>query len=449
MINPKRIRQLNQQTMESGPVVYWMSRDQRVSDNWALNYAYVLAQRQHQPLLVVFNLVPQFLGATIRHYGFMLKGLQEVEANLKTLHIPFILLVGDPVKEIPQFLKKYNVSALVADFNPLRISQHWKKAIAAQIDIPFYEVDAHNIVPCWLASPKLEYGAYTIRPKIYKVLAEYLIDFPVLKKQNLSWNEDVSNVNWNQLPQQLKIDHCVTEVDWIKPGEKAARQALKHFIQHRLQHYAEQRNDPNVDAQSNLSPYFHFGHLAPQRAAWEVQKVREHLKAREVFLEELIIRRELADNFCLYQPHYDAFEGFPVWAQKTLNDHRLDQREYVYTQDQWEQAQTHDALWNAAQREMVVTGKMHGYMRMYWAKKILEWSDSPETALKTALYLNDKYELDGLDPNGYVGVAWSIGGVHDRAWFERSIYGKIRYMNANGCAAKFDVEAYIKKNQKI
>ena len=162
----------------------------------------------------------------------------------------------------------------------------------------------------------------------------------------------------------------------------------------------------------------------------------------------MIIRRELSDNFCEYEKNYDYFEGFHHWAQKSLNEHRNDEREYIYTDEQFEEADTHDPLWNAAQNQMKTTGKMHGYMRMYWAKKILEWSPSPEIALQVAINLNDKYELDGRDPNGYTGIAWSIGGIHDRAWFERPVYGKIRYMNYNGCKSKFNVFKYIEMHAK-
>ena len=162
-------------------------------------------------------------------------------------------------------------------------------------------------------------------------------------------------------------------------------------------------------------------------------------------LEELIVRRELADNFTFYNTQYASFDGFPAWAKQSLNEHRKDKREYLYSLKQFEQAETHDPLWNAAQTQMINKGKMHGYMRMYWAKKILEWTPSPEEAMMIAIYLNDKYELDGRDPNGYAGIAWSIGGVHDRAWFDRPVYGKVRYMNYRGCESKFNVKEYIRQ----
>jgi deoxyribodipyrimidine photo-lyase len=222
---------------------------------------------------------------------------------------------------------------------------------------------------------------------------------------------------------------------------------LRRFIKNRLSRYPDERNDPTKEVVSDLSPYLHFGQLSAQQVALEVRK--SGMKGREDFLEELIIRRELSDNFCFYNPHYDRFDGFPDWAKKTLDEHRKDPRDYIYTLEQFESGQTHDELWNAAQMEMVKRGKMHGYMRMYWAKKILEWTKSPEEAQEIAIFLNDKYELDGREPNGYVGIAWSIGGVHDRAWGQRPVFGKIRYMSYNGCRSKFNVAKYIEEVNRL
>jgi deoxyribodipyrimidine photo-lyase len=311
--------------------------------------------------------------------------------------------------------------------------------------IPFYEVDAHNIVPCWIASPKQEYTAATFRPKIKLVLPDFLREFPNLMRHPLSWKGKRKRNDWKKILEDLKVDTIVPEVSWLKPGAKAAGNALKKFIQRKLNDYPAARNDPTKDCQSNLSPYLHFGWISAQRVALEVQKSDVPQQAKQAFLEELIVRRELSDNFCFYKPEYDSVDAFPAWAKKTLAEHRDDERRHLYSLDEFEQARTHDDLWNASQMEMVKTGKMHGYMRMYWAKKILEWTASPEEALQFAIYLNDRYELDGRDPNGYTGISWSIGGVHDRAWPSRPIFGKIRYMSYNGCKSKFDVQAYIDK----
>jgi deoxyribodipyrimidine photo-lyase len=446
MIKEQRIR-LPQQGIEvtTGPVMYWMSRDQRAHDNWALLYAQHLAIDKKKDLIVVFSLVSEFLGATQRQYDFMLKGLIEVEIELKRNNIPFMFLLGEPSAEIPKFIKKNNAGILVSDFDPLKIKRKWKNEIAKKINIPFYEVDAHNIVPCFYVSPKQEFGAYTIRPKIHKNLPEFLDEFPKLKKMKSSTSLSPGKIDWDKVYSSLKVDEEVKPVDWLKPGEKAAHKNLIDFIENKFDKYAELRNDPNADVLSNLSPYLHFGQISAQRVALIVNGLNDHPSA-ESFLEELIVRRELSDNFCFYNANYNSFRGFPDWAKKTLNDHKKDQREFVYTLKKFEEAKTHEDLWNAAQQQLVNTGKLHGYMRMYWAKKILEWSKSPEEALKIAIYLNDKYELDGRDPNGYTGCAWAIGGIHDRAWSERPVYGKIRYMNRNGAKRKFDIEKYISKH---
>ncbi|MGB5884463.1 MAG: deoxyribodipyrimidine photo-lyase [Desulfobulbales bacterium] len=442
-IAPQRVRLLKEGKDTGGPVVYWMTREQRVADNWALLQAQNFAMKHKRPLVVVFCLVPDYPGANIRHYGFMLKGLQEVEHNLQKLEIPFILLPGNTPETLARYLKKIKGAFLVTDFDPLRIKRFWQNDVAASMEGSFYVVDGHNIVPCWHASPKQEYGAYTLRPKLKKLLPGFLCDFPAIVSHSVGSKKiSAAPVDWQKMYRYVR-DHSVQEVDWLMPGETAARVSAERFVKEGLQKYIQNRNDPNLDGQSNISPYLHFGHVAPQRVALLVNGSKIYAEAKEAFLEELIIRRELADNFCYYNENYDRFEGFPNWARKTLDEHRADKREYQYSRETFERGKTHDELWNAAQHQMVEWGKMHGYLRMYWAKKILEWSASPEQALKTALCLNDRYELDGRDPNGYTGIAWSMGGVHDRAWKERTVLGKVRYMSYAGCARKFDVKQYV------
>lgn len=426
-----------------GPVLYWMFRDQRLHDNWALLYAQQEAMRRKTDLHIVFCFVHGFLGATMRQHGFIIKGLQEMEHATREKGIGFHVLVGDPPKEVMAKANGLGASLIVRDMFPLRISKMWNaELLQGAHAIECVEVDAHNIVPVWQASPKQEFGAYTIRTKINKLLPQFLTDFPRLGTMEKTVQSP--QVDWEKAKAVLRPDETVGEVDWIKPGEKEARRAMTQWVGHGLGGYDDGRNDPNQDAQSGLSPYLHFGQLSAQRLALEVREAKAPMKDRDAFLEELIMRRELADNFCFYNEMYDACDGFPAWARASLDAHRKDPREYLYTKKQFEKAETHDALWNAAQRQLALTGKMHGYMRMYWAKKILEWTASPEEAMEIAVYLNDRYELDGRDPNGYAGIAWSIGGVHDRAWFERPIFGKVRYMNANGARSKFDVGAYVK-----
>ena len=426
-----------------GPVVYWMSRDQRAFDNWALLCAQELALAGGKPLIVVFCLVPEFLGATIRQYKFMLQGLEKTAGILNQLNIPFYLLTGKVEEKIPEFIFKHNVHKLVTDFDPLRIKRQWKEAVAAKIDILFYEVDTHNVVPCWLASPKQEYAAYTFRPKIKRLAQEFLCDFPELQKHPFQWHEKTCALDWDNILNTLHVDRTVAEIDRIKPGQDEGQKALQAFLEQRFNRYSASRNDPTIDGQSGLSPYLHFGQLSAQRVLLAVERHNGEQQSKAAFIEELLVRRELSDNFCFYNEQYDSLDCFPDWAKKTLNAHRKDRRQYIYASDEFENAKTHDPLWNAAQLQMVHQGRMHGYMRMYWAKKILEWTPSPEEALETAIYLNDKYELDGRDPNGYTGIAWSIGGVHDRAWKERPVFGKIRYMSYRGSQSKFNVKDYI------
>lgn len=425
--------------MGTGPVVYWINRDRRRDDNWAMLYAQQVALERKVPLIAVFCLVPTFLDATLRQYDFMIRGLEELERDLVEVNIGFRLLLGSPKETLLPYLEATSPSLVVTDFEPLRIKSLWLDDIVNGSTVPLHQVDAHNIVPCWVASPKLEFAAYTIRPKITRLLPTYLEEFPAVVKHPFDAPQSPLT-DWSTVRASLRVDSTVGPVTWLTPGAAAGRTRLDAFVA-KIEQYAD-RNDPTKPGQSNLSPYFHFGQIAPQRAALATPKAGEH---SDSFLEELIIRRELSDNFTFYNDRYDSFDGFAPWAQQTLNDHRSDPRDYLYTAGQWEGACTHDELWNAAQRELVTTGKLHGFMRMYWAKKILEWSSSPDEALAIGIYLNDKYALDGRDPNGYVGVAWSVGGVHDRAWFERPVYGKIRYMNANGCARKFDVKSYIRR----
>lgn len=417
-------------------IAYWMNRDQRVSDNRALFFAQEKAIERQKPLFVFFNLVPDFLGAKPAHYAFMIENLKQVEKILSKKNINFILTTGEVEKTIPELVKKYDIDLLVTDFNPLKIKKHWINSIKEKINTTIIEVDAHNIIPCWITSGKQEFAARTIRPKIHAKLHDYLEELPEIKQHPYKF--PVAKNSWEAADTLIKNSK---KIAWPKPGESEAKKVLQVFIDKKLNDYADKRNDPTKEVLSNLSPYLHFGQISSQRAVIEVLKSG---KKADEFIEEITVRKELSDNFCYYNENYDNFEGFPDWAKKTLNEHRADVRPYLYSLEEFETAKTHDELWNAAQLEMVTKGKMHGYMRMYWAKKILEWTPSPEKAMEIAIYLNDKYELDGRDPNGYVGIAWSIGGVHDRAWNERPVLGKIRYMSYNGAKSKFDVGLYIK-----
>ncbi|XP_014214610.1 deoxyribodipyrimidine photo-lyase [Copidosoma floridanum] len=450
--NKKRIRILSETTDEvaknSEGILYWMFRDARIQDNWALLFAQKIAIKNKLPLHICYCILPKFLDATLRHYKWLLENLEEVAKGCKALNINFHLLIGEPNDVVVDFVKKYKMGAVVADFFPLRVPLFWLDEIKKKIpsNVPVCQVDAHNIVPCWVASEKLEYAARTIRNKINSKLSEFLTEFPPVIKHPYKSDQKFKENNFATALDKVLIDKTVDKIDWAKPGYLGAVDQLDSFIKTRLKLYSEKRNNPTINALSNLSPWFHFGMISVQRCILEVAKYKTAYKASvEAFMEESIVRRELSDNFCFYNPNYDSIKGAYDWAAKTLDEHRKDKREYVYTLEEFEQGLTHDDLWNAAEIQLVKEGKIHGFLRMYWAKKILEWTKSPEDALKYSIYLNDKYSMDGRDPNGYVGCMWSICGIHDQGWRERSVFGKIRYMNYEGCKKKFDVPAFVKK----
>nr|AOQ25781.1 deoxyribodipyrimidine photolyase-like protein [Actinia tenebrosa] len=449
--NKKRVRLLSKVTEVNDDckgIVYWMWRDQRVQDNWALLYAQRLALKQQVPLHVCFCLPKTFLDAAIRKYGFMLKGLKHVEKELSELDISFHLCLGEPDIVLPELIKKFNFGGVVCDFCPLRKPMQWvdKLIKALPKSIPVCQVDAHNIVPCWETSPKLEYGARTIRPKIHKVLQSFLTEFPPVIKHPHVPKVKVKETDWKAAYDFIDVDDTVKEVDWAEPGTEAGLKMLEEFCAQRLKHFATSRNDPTKKAISNLSPWFNTGQISNQRTILKIREFRgKYKESVESFIEESVVRRELSENFCYCNDNYDSIDGTNDWAKKTLEDHAGDKREPLYDRETLETAKTYDDLWNAAQRQLVCEGKLHGFLRMYWAKKILEWTKSPEVALADAIYFNDKYALDGIDPNGYVGCMWSICGIHDQGWKERPIFGKIRYMNYKGCQRKFDVAAFVKR----
>lgn len=428
-------------------IMYWMSRDNRVQDNWSFIYAQRMALKYEVPLHVCFCVLREFPHANLRHCDFMLGGLQEVWHECRDLDIPFHLFLGEPADQIPSFVDKYGIGGIVCDYSPLRECVKRVNDLQTSLEdkLPLCLVDAHNIVPVWEASPKQEYGARTIRRKITDQLPAFLTGFPPVISHPYKSKDMFACPDFDEARAFINMDETVAPVTWAKPGYSQALLMVDSFCKSRLSHFAAKRNDPTVNACSNLSPWFHHGHLSVQRAILHVKQGKKYSESVAGFVEEAVIRRELSDNFCHYNEHYDQVKGAADWAQKTLNDHRKDKRVYVYSLEQLEHAKTHDPLWNAAERQLTREGKMHGFLRMYWAKKILEWTSSPEEALKHALYLNDRYSLDGNDPNGFVGCMWSICGIHDQGWPERQVFGKVRFMNFDGCKRKFDVNAFINR----
>jgi deoxyribodipyrimidine photo-lyase len=423
-------------------VVYWMQRSQRALDNPALEIAVQAANLLGKPCVVFFAPVPFYPHANLRHYRFLNQGIPAIAAGLKKRGIGFVLR-RYPDHHLLKFCEEVRPALVIGDENPLRETESWRQKVARQLRIPFWTVDADVIVPSKLLL-KEQYGAYTARPVIRRLLPDLLK--PVGNtRAKVPWR---APAGLETLPVDTditagwKLDRSVAPVKDIRGGTDEAIKRLKHFIKAGLANYPTDRNKPELDATSHLSAYLHFGHIGPHTVALAIEKSAAPRQAKDAFLEQLIVRRELAINFVRFNPDYDNFESGADWAHKSLAEHAGDPRR-TYTERQMEDAETHDPLWNAAQQQMVLTGFMHNYMRMYWAKKILEWSRTPARAYQTAVYLNDKYELDGRDPNGYAGIAWAIVGKHDRPWFERPVFGKIRYMSFQSTSKKFDSKRYI------
>ena len=444
LIQQERIRNLNDREVSTGTyVLYWMQAAQRDDYNHALEYAVRAANSQKKPLVVVFNLIDQYPMSNIAQYRFMLEGLFEVQNTLERRGIVLDVLHGPPEKVIPNIAE--DASLVVVDRDYQRLQRAWRNKVVASLDCALKQVETNVIVPIESASPKEEYTAGTLRPKIHRILEDFLVPLRSQRVKIPSKDFTFDGVDLNDIDSTLKaikVKRKIQQDITFKGGTSHAKKLLKKFVSNDLKVFGDLRNDPAQDRLSNMSPYLHFGQISPLLIALEVQRVGG--PGTDSFLEELIIRRELSMNFVYYNPNYDNFECLPNWAKETLEGHSFDNREYTYSFSELEQAKTHDPYWNAAQREMTMRGKMHGYMRMYWGKKILEWSGSPYDAYTTCIKLNDFYELDGRDPNGYAGVAWCFG-KHDRAWSERPIFGKVRYMNHNGLRRKFDIERYVER----
>ncbi|MFC1563638.1 deoxyribodipyrimidine photo-lyase [candidate division KSB1 bacterium] len=451
MIHHDRIKVLNTQPVRTDRhfVIYWMQASQRTEYNHALAYAVQKANELKKPLYVYFGITDNFPEANIRHYCFMLEGLNEVRIVLHEMDIPFVVRYESPETGIAEL--SHNAAIVITDRGYLRIQKQWRAYAAKKISCTLIQVESDVVVPVETTSKKEEYAARTIRPKIHKTLDDYLVPVSIPDTIIRADEFDIESFKIEDIDAALEclsIDTSVPTVNNFQGGQVQAEKKLDYFLQNGLPVYAGKHSDPNAAAESNLSPYLHFGHISPLHIALEILDSNADPENKGAFLEQLIVRRELSMNFVHYNSHYDSFTGLTDWAKHTLSAHKGDMREHIYTIQELEKAETHDEYWNASQQEMVMTGKMHNYMRMYWGKKIIEWSPDPEEAFKRALYLNNKYELDGRDPNGFTGVAWCFG-KHDRPWSERRVFGTTRYMNDKGLKRKFDIEKYVMRINSI
>ena len=451
-IEDTRIKPLNASDIPRGDyVLYWMQQSQRATYNHALEYAVRQANDLDLMLLVVFGLTDDYPDANLRHYTFMLEGLKETRATLAARGIKMVLRRGHP----PDVALKLGQQAamIVCDRGYLRHQRAWRHQVAKHADCPVVQVESDVVVPVEVVSNKAEYAARTIRPRIHRHLAAYLAGLRHSSVKHASVDLKIKELDLDNLEQILKglnIDRSVSPVSALfKGGTSQAVKRFDGFIRHRLEYYDQHSNQPQTDDISHMSPFLHFGQISPLYLALKINRAPDSPNdAKDAYIEQLIVRRELSVNFAYYTSSYDTYECIPDWARRTLTAHENDRRDYIYSRRQLENAETHDEYWNASMQEMKHTGFMHNYMRMYWGKKILEWSQTPQTAYRTTLELNNKYFLDGRDPNSYVGVGW-IYGVHDRAWTERPIFGKTRYMAASGLERKCDIAAYVQKVEKL
>ena len=439
------VRQKGLPDPDGACVVYWMRRSLRAVDNSSLDIAVQAANALGKPAVVFFGLVP-VLDANLRHYTFLAQGLAEVQQELQKKGIGFVLR-RHPDHGVAKFCDEVGASLLVTDENPLRGPEHRLQKVVQELRIPVWSVDSDVVVPSKLI-PGKQYAARIIRPKLLKLRDEFLVK-PHNRPPRVQWSTRVQSLVCDELCLDgLEIDRSVQPAPVIRGGTCEAMRLLREFVRKKLADYADRRNHPESDGTSKLSPYLHFGNISPVTIAREVLKATAPSKAKEAFLDQLITWRELAINFVRQNELYDSMECAEPWSMRTLAKHSSDERPVLYSERQLENAETYDPLWNAAQIQMVEQGWMHNYMRMYWGKKILEWTRSPAEALQIAVRLNDKYELDGRDPNGYAGIAWAIAGKLDRPWFERPIFGQIRYMSGASTGKKFDSKRYIAQHSR-
>jgi deoxyribodipyrimidine photo-lyase len=420
-------------------VVYWMRRSLRAVDNPALETAIQVGNALGKPVVVFFGLVPA-PNANLRHYSFLTQALPEIGEELRRKNVGFALRCPD--HSIAKFCDEARAAMLVTDENPLRGAEKRTRDAVRELRIPVWSVDSDVVVPSKLI-PTKQYAARIIRPKLLRLREEFLVK-PRNSVARVTWHRTFPSLNCDDACLDgLHINRAVQPLKGSYGGTREGLRLLREFVRNKLVEYPVQRNHPEADSTSHLSPYLHFGQISPVTSALQLLKASAPQSTKEAFLDQLITWRELSINFVRHNDMYDSLECAEPWAHRTLAKHANDKRPVIYHERQLENAETHDRLWNAAQVQMVEGGWMHNYMRMYWAKKILEWTRSPAEAFQIAVRLNDKYEIDGRDPNGYAGIAWAIAGKLDRPWFERPIFGQVRYMSLTSTGRKFDCRKYI------
>lgn len=443
-----RIRELNDTPPRADGryVLYWMQNAQRAVANPALEHAVTLANARSLPVVVGFGLTADYPEANARHFAFLLQGLADVAQALARRRIGFAIRLGAP--DTVALALARDAALVVCDRGYLRHQVAWRAQVARRAGCRVVQVEGEVVVPVEAASGKHEYAARTIRPRLHRHWDEYLVaTAPVAARHAAGHGLPESAVDLADVPAllgRLNADGTVPPVARFAGGHAEARRRLRRFLDGPFAGYAQSRARPEADVVSHLGAYLHFGQIAPVEIALAAREARNAGDAdRAAFLEELIVRRELAINHCVFESRYDSYDhAVPDWARRTLARHAHDARPHRYAPRQLEDGATHDAAWNAAMAEMRHTGYMHNRLRMYWGKKIIEWSASPEAAFETILALNNRWFLDGRDANSYANVGW-LFGLHDRPWPERPVFGTVRYLSDN-FLRKFDVAAYVR-----
>jgi deoxyribodipyrimidine photo-lyase len=454
MQDEKRVTRLKDRPVNSRGryVLYWIQSNKRAENNFALNFALSQANELNLPLVVYEQVSCSYPYACARFQHFILENSRELAGRFRNRGIRYFFNLerdrNQRLKMLPQLGK--DAALLVTDDFPAYLVPRQSRQIARHLDIPCFAIDSCGIIP-FREFSKQEYAARTIRPKIHRLLPLYLkpMETQPLQKDSTRLRLDSGEFRFGNETLETVVSSCPINQK-IKPspffpgGYQAGRQLLGEFLSDKLDEYIMRKNRPECDGTSNLSPYLHFGILSAHEVALAVQASGANPLSVEAFLEELIVRRELSFNFCHFSSNYESLECLPRWIQATLSQHASDRRNYACSLAQFESAQTHDGLWNACQRELTETGKIHGYLRMYWGKKIMEWSQTPSEALEIMIYLNNQYALDGRDPNSWAGILWCFG-LHDRPFGERPIFGKIRYMSAENLKRKIDIPGYLER----
>jgi deoxyribodipyrimidine photo-lyase len=452
-----RVRQLKQAEIRKGGkyVLYWCRWNRRVDSNHALAFAAGMANRLELPVLFFEALGCACPYANDRFHTFALEGVPHTAATLRKHGIGYAFHCARRKTEktpLPGLLAQ--AAAFVTDDYPSTLAARQYKELPESLNIPSYAVESSCVVPPACIEAR-SYAAYSIRPRIQKLLPKFLAPAPVVRVRHRyrsdapAFHTYVRPGGIAALVAECEIDHGVAPSTLHRGGRVEAERRLQRFLDDRLRRYAREKNEPSKHVNSGLSPYLHHGYISSLEVALAVRDcAREDKLVADDFLEELIVRRELAFNFAQYAGSLDSLQELPDWARETIRQHRRDRRNPLYTREQFESASTSDLLWNATQKEMLLRGTIHGYYRMYWGKKILEWSATAEDALATMIHLHDRYALDGHDPNTFGNILWCFG-LHDRPWPERPVFGKIRSMTLGGMERKTDVAAYIKEIESL